>query len=284
MSNFGDRLRREREKRKTSLDDVATATKISKRHLSELEEERFKDLPGGIFNKGFVRAYAKFLELDEEEMVRAFVASEAAAMGETTPPVAMETQKLMASMAVAKEQQESVRRYDPAARLMTFAVATVLVLGVGAFAYRYYEEQKHTGTAKAAESTPESAPAMKVEAPKPQAPAENATTSTEPADAASQAPSAAAASGSQPEAARPQNGVFVELHAKAESWLQVKADGRDPVEMTLVANQSKKFFAEKELVMKFGNAEAIEITQNGQRYPAFAPGTKTRTVTFTPAL
>jgi cytoskeletal protein RodZ len=65
MSNFGDRLRREREKRKISLDDIATATKISKRHLIELEEERFKDLPGGIFNKGFVRAYAKFLELDE---------------------------------------------------------------------------------------------------------------------------------------------------------------------------------------------------------------------------
>jgi hypothetical protein len=76
----------------------------------------------------------------------------------------------------------------------------------------------------------------------------------------------------------------VELHAKAESWLQVKADGRDPVEMTLSADQTRKFFAEKELVMKFGNAEAIEITQNGQKYPAFAPGTKTRTVTFTPAL
>jgi cytoskeleton protein RodZ len=284
MSNFGDRLRREREKRKISLDDVATATKISKRHLIELEEERFKDLPGGIFNKGFVRAYARFLELDEEEMVRAYVAAEVAATGETTPPIAIETQKLMASMAVAKEQQESVRRSDPAARLMTFAVATVIVLGVGAFAYRYYDEQKHAGTAHAAESAPEPVTVVSAEEPKAQAPAESSARSIETANTASQSAALPAASTSEPDAAKPQNGVFVELHAKAESWLQVKADGRDPVEMTLAANQTKKFFAERELVMKLGNAEAIEITQNGQKYPAFAPGTKTRTVTFTPAL
>jgi hypothetical protein len=62
----------------------------------------------------------------------------------------------------------------------------------------------------------------------------------------------------------------------------VKADGRQPVEMTLAANQTKTFFAEKELVMKLGNAEAVEITRNGKAMAPFAPGTRTQTLTFTP--
>ena len=102
-TTFGAHLKREREARNISLDDIAKSTKISKRHLRELEEERFKDLPGGIFNKGFVRAYAKHLGLNEDEMVAEYVAAEANTnVQPMTPPIAMETQKLMSSMAIAK--------------------------------------------------------------------------------------------------------------------------------------------------------------------------------------
>src|SRR3569832_388560 len=138
-TTFGAHLKREREARKVSLEDVAKSTKISKRHLSELEEERFKDLPGGIFNKGFVRAYAKFLGLNEEEMVAEYVKAEAGAdvQPTLTPPIAMETQKLMASMAVAKEHEESVRAHDPAARVLVTLVTIAVVLGIGGYAYKY---------------------------------------------------------------------------------------------------------------------------------------------------
>jgi cytoskeletal protein RodZ len=51
------------------LEEIATATKISTRNLRALEEEKFDQLPGGIFNKGFVRAYAKFLGIDQDQIV-----------------------------------------------------------------------------------------------------------------------------------------------------------------------------------------------------------------------
>ena len=281
MSTFGERLKREREKRKISLDDVAKSTKISKRHLVELEEERFKDLPGGIFNKGFVRAYAKHLELNEEEMVREYVAAEAATMADSTPPIALETTKLMASMAVAKEQQESVRRGDPAGKILSFAVAAVVVLGVGAFGYRYYEEQKDPAVSAIAASPAVETPKSEVSK------SESAT--TEPAVAPSagtvQEPkkSAPVESPKKEIAASVAKPVFVELHANEESWLLVTADGK-ATEMTLAADQTKTFSADRELTMKLGNAEAVEITHNGKKVPAFAPGTKTQTVTFTPEL
>ena len=69
MGAFGDRLRREREMRGITLDEITESTKISRRHLEALEKEHFDQLPGGVFNKGFVRAYARFLGIDEDQAV-----------------------------------------------------------------------------------------------------------------------------------------------------------------------------------------------------------------------
>src|SRR5262249_40932700 len=69
MGAFGEKLRREREMRGVTLDEISESTKISRRHLESLEKEDFDALPGGIFNKGFVRAYARYLGLDEDQAV-----------------------------------------------------------------------------------------------------------------------------------------------------------------------------------------------------------------------
>jgi len=75
MGAFGDRLRREREMRGITLDEITESTKISRRHLEALEGEHFDQLPGGVFNKGFVRAYARFLGIDEDQAVADYSAA-----------------------------------------------------------------------------------------------------------------------------------------------------------------------------------------------------------------
>ena len=74
MGEFGDKFRKAREKKEISLDDVSNVTKISSRMLRAIEEEHFDQLPGGVFNKGFIRAYAKHLGLDAEEAVTDYLA------------------------------------------------------------------------------------------------------------------------------------------------------------------------------------------------------------------
>ncbi|MFZ0808245.1 MAG: RodZ domain-containing protein [Candidatus Sulfotelmatobacter sp.] len=74
MGEFGDKFRKAREKKDISLDDVSNVTKISSRMLQAIEEERFDLLPGGVFNKGFIRAYAKHLGLNDEEAVTDYLA------------------------------------------------------------------------------------------------------------------------------------------------------------------------------------------------------------------
>ena len=74
MGAFGDKFRIERERRGFTLDDVSNVTKISSRMLKAIEDEHFDQLPGGVFNKGFVRAYAKHLGLDDEEAISEYLA------------------------------------------------------------------------------------------------------------------------------------------------------------------------------------------------------------------
>ena len=73
MANFGETLKRERELRKISLREVTEATKIGLRYLEALEGNRFDQLPGGVFNKGFIRAYAKFIGLDAETLLNLYL-------------------------------------------------------------------------------------------------------------------------------------------------------------------------------------------------------------------
>ena len=72
-AGFGEHLKREREMRGVSLDEICAATRIGNRFLEALENEDWDRLPGGIFNRGFVRAVARFLGLDEEAFVAEYV-------------------------------------------------------------------------------------------------------------------------------------------------------------------------------------------------------------------
>lgn len=78
MPSFGEELKRERELREISLREVAEATKVNIRFLEAMERNDFSSLPGGLFNKGFVRAYAQFVGIDPEAMVNAYLLEEQA--------------------------------------------------------------------------------------------------------------------------------------------------------------------------------------------------------------
>jgi cytoskeleton protein RodZ len=73
-SVLGQRLRLAREAKGLTLSDVSAATRISIRALVAIEQERFHKLPGGIFRRTFVRAYAEAVGLDGGDCARAYVA------------------------------------------------------------------------------------------------------------------------------------------------------------------------------------------------------------------
>ncbi|CAN5571851.1 hypothetical protein BH10ACI2_BH10ACI2_26300 [soil metagenome] len=64
---LGEKLREAREERGFSIAEVAEQTRISSLYLESIEHDDYRTLPGGIFNKGFVKSYAKFVGLNEQE-------------------------------------------------------------------------------------------------------------------------------------------------------------------------------------------------------------------------
>ena len=68
--SIGGRLRRAREERGLSLDDIANQTRIPIRHLNHIEQEEWDSLPGITYCVGFVRAYANMIGLDGAELSR----------------------------------------------------------------------------------------------------------------------------------------------------------------------------------------------------------------------
>ena len=141
VGSFGERLRREREIRGVSLDDIADGTKIGTRLLRALEEEHFELLPGGIFNKGFVRAYAKYLGLNEDEAVADYLE----AAGEATPDPRV----------IAEQNSSRIDRSGGDTRELhqaSFPIIPVLILllviAAGAGGWQMYKERVRDRVAK----------------------------------------------------------------------------------------------------------------------------------------
>lgn len=132
MSSFGETLRRERELRQISLREIAEATKINLRYLDALERDDFRHLPGGVFNKGFVRAYAQFIGIDPETMVTAYLDEDRrqqARLARTSPVVAAPP---------APEIEEPARSLGSRvwyAALVIMLILVVLAAGLTALGY-----------------------------------------------------------------------------------------------------------------------------------------------------
>ena len=72
MTNFGSSFKKAREHRGLSYAQIAEETRISARFLEAIENEDFQLLPGGIFNRGFIRTYASRVGLDPEVAIKEY--------------------------------------------------------------------------------------------------------------------------------------------------------------------------------------------------------------------
>lgn len=130
MGSFGERLQREREMRGITLEQMSESTKITSRCLRALEEEEFDKLPGGIFNKGFVRAYAHHVGIDEDQAVVEFIA---ASGGEKDQPLPVPPQPRAVVLGQPRAEGElNWRAFALLAVLLATACAAVWKLGPSA--------------------------------------------------------------------------------------------------------------------------------------------------------
>jgi len=284
MGSFGQRLQREREMRGITLEEIATSTKIGTRSLRALEEEDFDQLPGGIFNKGFVRAYAKYLGIDEEQAVADYLS--AAGEGEQPLP-----------SAAANPQPEIATVGERSGGTNWLAMALIVLLAVGGFAgYRWYEKKKLAEDEAAVMNPPAPVAAPVAAATKaatsaasdPNANAAAGDGARAGADAASPPPTgdaAVSAAGAKTPELKPEaaDGFVLEIRAKQDAWISYTTDDKPAQEVKMKAtDRAVSIRALKRVKLILGNAGGVEISYNGKTLPQLGPENKSRVVVFTP--
>ena len=168
MTSIGDALRRERLRRNLDLESVSRELKITSRLLEAIEAEQFDKIPGGVFAKSFVRQYAHFLGLDEEEMA----AEVERMLREEAEPFPKDESPAPASPRIPLPRMERWQSLGSKSRWSTFlpsAVLVVVVMLLCSAVYAFWQRTHRPATVAVAQNLP--VPAQKPAVPPSTAPA-----------------------------------------------------------------------------------------------------------------
>lgn len=131
---LGEKLRQAREDRGITLSEVAEQTRISALYLENIENNDYKHLPGGIFNKGFVKSYAKYVGVDEQEALADY-ARLMSEQGDANP----EENKTYRPEVLTDDNARST-----STATIVFAIIILALLAGGIFALvRYYQDNQN---------------------------------------------------------------------------------------------------------------------------------------------
>lgn len=278
MGAFGEHLRREREMRGISLDQIVATTKIGRRLLTALEEEQFDLLPGGIFNKAYVRAYAKCVGMNEDEAVAEYLAA-----AQEEPP----DTKVIAHQHAFHGEQRAERSTFP-----VLPVVVLLVVAAGAVGgWMLYQRHQHSREQMAATSTSESSTTLPVTSAAPSVPAANQTTTPPSAAQTStpapsnqppaQKPVAASSTAAQPSTNMVAAGPFeITIRPTGPAWVSVKSDGVYVVRGIIRPPDVKTIHASSQVVFFTGNAGAVDVAFNGKSIPLNGGSNTEQTLVF----
>lgn len=297
MPAFGENLRREREMRGVSLEEISSATKISMRFLEAIEREDFSKLPGGIFSRSFIRSYARYLGLDEERVVAEYQLA-------AKPQMEFDLHRLPSGTASAAR---------PARRTPLIATLVALVLLVGGYVlYRYSPRATEApvppppvpvATPQPSASAPPTAPAPTNSGESVTAPGGNpvkgeaapgTVTSAAGAPSTTTAPGGAAPNTMTPPSTAPNSqgtppagvppatqpgppteslsvtksaadaDLVLQVAATERAWVAVDADGKTVLQRVLNPNEVDTLKAHKSFDITTGNAQAVILTLDGE--------------------
>lgn len=252
-AGFGEDLKREREMRGVSLEEICAATRISTRFLEALEKEEWDRLPGGVFNRGFVRAVARFLGLDEEGLVAEYALA------------------LSESNGAASSPHPQPVPLPAARRPLWIALPLVIALvAAGWFGWRSFA--KHQAEQRAAATLPSLAPAPDAS---PVSAAYSTPNRPSPADTLANTPAAT-------DSALSADGTLqLQIEAGKGTTLTILADGKLVFNGSIIAGQSRQFAAQDALTVSARDAGALLLELNGQTLAPIGPPGRPGKITLT---
>jgi len=231
--SFGELLKREREMREVSLNEVTVATRIAPRFLEALENQDWEKLPGGVFNRGFVRAIARFLGLDEENLLAEY---DLARGGEKSESLVLPENRIPA----------------PSKWLVVLAALAILlgvavVVAAGVYGWRRYaanrpSKQSLSSSEPSQHQAPPALPSLMVDL-----------------TPISTSPAAATSFHASP--------LDLSVSTSAATRIRILGDGKLLLDGDLGAGENRRFSAEQGFEVTAADSSAVLLELNGQAMP-----------------
>jgi cytoskeletal protein RodZ len=241
MGSIGDTLRNAREAKGISLEQAEDDTKIRKLYLQSLETGDYDAIPGRVYARGFLRNYANYLGLNQEEILLEYKL-----MG---MPVKDTVQKsdIKASIDKRRNSRSERKTYLVTALVAIFAIITLIT-------YNFLNKNS-------TDIVPDESEIQ-------------ITQTTEPSPIVTSKPLSTPTPNITPLPTvlpNPSNGVNITLNAKdQECWVRVSVNGEVQFTGTIKPTESKTFSGEN-VKIRLGNAGAIDVISNGQNLGAIGP-------------
>lgn len=295
--SLGTYLRRMREEKNISIEQVAYATRISLKMLRALEEDDHSSLPAPTFVRGYLQAYAKYVRIDTQDLLLRYQHHLA-----TTP----DTKK-----SAIKSHYLYVReRYQEKRRLVMVIILFAAMLSVaGTYFMLKAKRERNKQLAKTAEqiqkanenkipstialdtaatstsTSTATSTSVAVAAAKPASTATATQTQTQTTVAAAPAPTPApapVAALAEPAAPQPVNrsdekkNYNLLLRADQDVWLRFQTDEDEVRDLTLRTGKAMTLRANKVIKIFSGNLGALKGTLNGQELASLSTGPKSK--------
>ncbi len=286
---FGAWLKKLREDRKITLEEIAAVTKIHITQLKHIEADEQEKLPAPAFIRGFLTAYARHLKIEEDDVLARFSLTRSdnakdnplilpvgsrAAQSTTFPKVRVVTSPTFGQAPGAKDLEKKKApkitfkgtAWTTAGLLVVAGLVTVFILGK-----KYRDEKNKTAQSTALETT-----TLSNEIPTASANSSaNSLAAVSSVSTTSPAPVAAAAAVATTNTAKPTDSFSVmtrkntlEIRALEQSWVNIRLDDGESRGIALKSGKSYTYTADRRAFLSLSNAGGVEIRWNGQWFAA----------------
>ena len=246
MSDFGKKFTSARETKNVSIQHVADETRISARFLRAIEQEAFDVLPGGVFNRGFIRTYAKQLGLDPDEIISEY--------------------EVLTKYTAEFDNDESPRTFEPDSperHIIPIAIGSLVVLIVLFYVFA-------RGAGAPIETVEPSTPPQTLARPVP---------TTRPAPIR---PEAVEPARSRIQEARIDASLSVQIQVHDATWVSVQVDGFQITDgEILLPGASRRYTADEVIELTVGNAAGLTLLINNREVPRLGVTGQVRVLTIT---
>ena len=254
MESPGEYLKREREHRGVSLDDIFKATRVPLKHLEALEADNYDDMPHATFIKGYIKSYCKVLGVDETDAVLRY-------------EIYLKDKACSADNAKAVPRPRKIQRQPLLGHLwgdrrniimVAVGVPAVVIIIIAFLIFG----AKAPGPVEVEEQVAQEAQEAVIYA-------EPADATGKPVSEAAPAPVKAVEKAPEPVKAVEEAPMRHSLAVKAIEtvWIQAVIDKGKPFDVTLKQGDTVVWKAAESLTLKIGNAGGVSLTFNGKQMP-----------------